>query len=110
MPDLPEVGRTCNECRFAIFKDYGYSNYTVEGTEFFCAIKAHPADGFDRWFGGDQRLWFAAECGSFSPGEAIGLDVEGEDYDDLTDEQKAIYEAWDGEPTTQSDDGVAVDG
>lgn len=85
-------------------QDYGYSNYTVEGTEFFCAIKKHPADGFDRWYGDDKRLAFAAGCDMFREGEPIGLDVDGDwrddEYSDLTAEQKVIVGLWDGEPRT----------
>jgi hypothetical protein len=31
--------RSCNTCKYAIFKDEGYSNYTVENTAFHCFMK-----------------------------------------------------------------------
>lgn len=70
--------RSCNECRYALFEDYGYSNYTVEGTLFHCLKKSHPEDGFDRWYGEDKRLDFAKECGDFSRGEPVEMDVDRE--------------------------------
>lgn len=84
--------KTCNECKNALFEDFGYSNYTVEGTEFFCMVRAHPEDGFDRWFGEDERLNFAEQCPSFHEGPPIKMDVEHDEKDDLTDEQKKQYE------------------
>ena len=86
--------RTCEGCKFGCLFDFGYSNYTTEGSEFFCTVKAHPEDGFDRWFGGDERLNFAAECPKFEAGEAISLDTEREDVVYLTPEQRALYDAW----------------
>lgn len=70
---------TCNECRYALFQDEGYSNYTVEGTVFYCLKKAHPADGFDRWYGEDKRLNHAQECTEFSKGDPVCMDVDGDD-------------------------------
>lgn len=86
--------KSCNNYKYAIFQDYGYSNYTVEGTEFACAKKHHPDAPFDRWYGGDIRLRFAKTCPCFSKGEPIELDVEGEGFATLSDEQKRIYMEW----------------
>lgn len=84
--------RTCNDCRFAIFADYGYSNWTTEGTEFFCAKSAHPEDGFDRWFGEDKRLWFGAECPEFVLGDPVEMDVDREELASLTPEQREVWD------------------
>lgn len=86
--------QTCNECKFAIFKDHGYSNYTVEGIHFTCAIKKHPdvvtEEGFDRYYGTDERLNYAEKCLEFTVGDPISICVEG-DYDKpLTPEQEEI--------------------
>ena len=72
------MSRNCGECRFALFEDYGYSNYTTEGTTFYCLRNAHPSDGFDRFYGRDDRLGYAAQCASFSEGEPVEMDVDGE--------------------------------
>lgn len=89
---IDEKPPTCNDCKYAIFQDYGYSNYTTEGTTFYCAKKAHPSDEFDRWYGKDERLNFAAECKEFSKGDSIDMDVDGDI--ELTPEQQAIYDVW----------------
>lgn len=44
------MNKKCENCRFARFKDEGYSNYTVEGTTFECMINKHPDGKFDRWY------------------------------------------------------------
>lgn len=68
----------CRKCRFAVEEDYGYSNYTVEGTTFKCLLGKHPEGEFDRFYGKDARLLFGATCESREPGEPIEIDVEGE--------------------------------
>lgn len=92
--DVPEVvvKRSCNGCEFAVFNDYGYSNYTVEGTEFFCSLRFHPADGFDRWFGKDDRLNFADECVMYTEGEPITMDVDRDGMADLTPKQRILFD------------------
>lgn len=92
-PPVPEPSPpSCGDCRFALLADVGYSNYTVEGTEFYCTIGLHPEDGFDRWYGADERLDFAKECRGFTAGEPIRTDVDGEDFDELTEGQKMLLE------------------
>lgn len=86
--------KSCEQCKFCILDDYGYSNYTVEGTYVFCAKKLHPEDGFDKFYGEDKRLFFAEQCPGFDAGECIRMDVDREDLPDLTIEQQAIWDAW----------------
>ena len=73
---------TCNECRFAIFADYGYSNYTTDGTYFRCAKRLHPNGEFDRFYGEDKRLDFAQTCPGFEAGEGVQLDCDLEEEKD----------------------------
>lgn len=82
--------RTCNDCRFGVFEDYGYSNWTVEGTDFSCAKRLHPEGTFDRFYGEDERLKFAEKCPGFEAGTPVSLDVDGEDYAELSEDQKAV--------------------
>lgn len=84
----------CNNCKFAIFQDTGYSNYTVEGTDFYCAKKAHPSDGFDAWYGEHEGFKFGETCPSRSEGEPIQLRVEDDPGRELDGEQLSIYLAW----------------
>lgn len=83
--------KTCMDCKFSISEDYGYSNYTVEGTQFFCGKHAHPEAPFDRFYGDNPKLKFAETCTEFEEGQGIDMDCDGENYADLTDEQKEIY-------------------
>ena len=84
--------KSCEECKFAIFADFGYSNWTVEGTEFSCAKNAHPAGSFDRWYGEEKHLEFAEICPTFEAGDAIYMDCDCEQIDTLTPEQRIIWE------------------
>ncbi len=89
-----ESKRSCDDCRHCFNVDYGYSNYTTEGTEIYCEIDAHPDAPFDRFYGEDPRLNFASRCKSFSEGEGISMDVDREQYDDLSPEDKASWDEW----------------
>ena len=83
--------QNCSGCKFAVFIDEGYSNYTVEGTEFFCGKNVHPDGHFDRWYGKDKRLEFAQNCPKFEGGLPIEMDVEKDNISNLSIEQLAIY-------------------
>lgn len=83
--------RSCNNCKFAVMKDFGYSNYTVEGTQFVCANNCHPNGEFDRFYGEDKRLEFGAECPQYEQGVPIEMDVDEEGLSSLTPEEKEIY-------------------
>lgn len=93
MPLTPtDKSEECVNCTFAIFQDTGYSNWTVEGTNFFCGLGVHPADGFDSFYATDPGLKYAAECDAFEVGTCIELDVDGEN--ELTEAQSAILQKW----------------
>lgn len=96
---MPTIGVTptdrseeCTNCKFAIFQDTGYSNWTVEGTDFYCGLGVHPADGFDPYYYTDPGLKFAAECVEFEAGACIELDVDGEN--EPTEDQLVILRKW----------------
>jgi len=73
------MNKVCDECRFCLLEDHGYSNWTVEGTLVFCLKGLHPkTDGFDRWYGEDRNLKFAGQCAYFESGEPVELDVDRE--------------------------------
>jgi len=72
------AGAKCDACRWCLLEDYGYSNYTVEGTYVHCLKELHPGSGFDRFYGDDSRLDVAASCPAFSPGEPVEVDVDRE--------------------------------
>lgn len=74
----PEPTRTCEECRWCLEEDYGYSNYTVEGTQVYCLMDLHPSgpEGFDRWFKEDDRIRFATNCVGFTEGQMVEVDCD----------------------------------
>jgi hypothetical protein len=82
----------CTDCRFCVLEDHGYSNYTVEGTNFRCAKRLHPDGEFDRFYGEDKRLNFASACASFVSGQPLEIDCDREFVDTFTPEQREIYD------------------
>lgn len=88
--------KNCNECRFAVLEDYGYSNYTVEGTNFSCALKLHPQGSFDRFYGHTPKMDYADECSNYSEGDPVWLDVDGENIDSFNLSQQFTYDIYKG--------------
>ncbi len=84
---------TCDKCKWAIFVDYGYSNYTVEGTNFICGKNAHPDGTFDRFYNEDYRLHYAHQCIKAEEGDSLEMDCDRYVYDELTEEEKTYFDA-----------------
>lgn len=62
----------CSKCKFFCSEDFGYSNYTVEGTTYSCLKKQFEDSE-------DSDVKFADEsCQKFEKGEPWYLDVDGE--------------------------------
>lgn len=76
---------TCNSCKFCVAQDYGYSNYTVEGTDYSCLVENYKP--FVRRYGNQS----APVCPNFNEGERWYLDVDG--YEEKPTEEwfKAEY-------------------
>ena len=87
------IKKQCDECRWCILHDHGYSNYTVEGTDVICTRFLHPKQEFDRWYGeNDKDLSFAEQCSAFEPGEPFQMDVDGEwTLNDMDAQQREAY-------------------
>lgn len=83
--------KTCRDCQFAVFRDYGYSDYTVEGTEFNCAKQLHLDGEFEPTFDDDKRLKYADECKGFKEGKPIDLWVEANPEKDLEGDQFKVW-------------------
>lgn len=69
----------CTECKYCVMQDYGYSNYTVEGTMVSCLLDKNPEFPEDRWYNEHITLGYAENCNSFSDGDAVLIDVEMDD-------------------------------
>lgn len=75
--------KKCSDCVYAIIRDYGYSNYTVEGSDVYCSKSLNPNAPFDRWYGEDKRDLFAEQCDSFKEGYPVEIEVDWSgDYTD----------------------------
>lgn len=80
----------CIDCKFCLLKDYGYSNYTVEGTDADCLLKMNPEFPCDSWYGDAEAHDFANVCPRFKAGAPVEVDVDN-DYGHL------VNYAYDGE-------------
>lgn len=90
--------RSCQDCKFCINEDYGYSNYTVEGTISDCLLHLNENYPVDRWYGHRPEHDAAEECERFSEGECVNVDVDREDgalvnYSEY-DAVKELMEDW----------------
>ena len=72
----------CDECKFCILQDTGYSNWTVDGTDVSCFLDMNSSFPIDYWYGKTVELDFANICPRFKVGEPIQLDVD-HDYGHL---------------------------
>lgn len=95
MPSPETKEKTCKDCQYCFSQDTGYSNYTVEGTEFTCLNGTHPnKEGFDEFYGEAPELKYAQQCEHFTPGAGIRIDVEGDDWADVTEAQKELLKRY----------------
>lgn len=70
---------SCFNCKFFVAQDYGYSNYTVEGTNHDCLVEEYK--NYRPKYDGHT----APICPYFNKGEYWSLDVDG-NYERPTDE------------------------
>lgn len=74
----------CTDCKYCYTQDYGYSNWTVEGTDADCLHGLNPAFPVDKFYDVEPALKFAETCPKFTEdvdGVGIELDVDMEDGD-----------------------------
>ncbi len=70
--DFARNYKSCDDCKFCVYQDHGYSNYTVEGTNISCL-----ADMFDDT--DSYSLGMASTCQYFNEGDHWSLDVDGDE-------------------------------
>ncbi len=73
-----DLTKTCENCKFFVKKDYGYSNYTVEGTTGSCLAGKHPAAEFEVSYDSQPEYEVAKQCSYYNKGECWDLDCDGE--------------------------------
>jgi hypothetical protein len=81
----------CDDCKYAVIEDYGYSNYTVEGTTVSCGKRVF--EPFDNFYGEapEYKQEAILNCTQHAPGGPIYMDVDGETT--LTPEEQEIYDS-----------------
>lgn len=82
--------KTCLDCRFAVEEDFGYSNYTLEGTHVHCLKNLNSDLPKDRWYGEESALLFAEECPSYEEGWHIRICVEESLQEAIEDIQDSV--------------------
>lgn len=68
-----KVKKECDNCNYLLRKDDGYSDYTVENTEYHCLKKA-PYSKKELW--GYEEISVENNCKSFKKGAGIHINVE----------------------------------
>lgn len=94
----------CTDCKYCLQEDYGYSNYTVEGTTVSCLLGKHPYSSFDRFYGEEPKLDFATDCAWFKLGNGVCIDVDRDltEYDYKSGRYtKGVPEAYSNDPEIQ---------
>ena len=75
--DFFKKTKTCLNCQLCYIQDYGYSNYTVEGTEIGCYANVFEKSDCD--YNRDTIIQYnAIGCNYMVDGEYWNLDVDGE--------------------------------
>lgn len=71
--------KLCCECKFCVFTDEGYSNWTVENTTATCLHSNNPMFPCDSFYGKAPEHEFAEQCELFCEGEPVRFDVDRDD-------------------------------
>ncbi len=66
----------CDKCKFCVLEDYGYSNWTVEGTNVSCVLNLNPKFPADHRWGHSPEAEFAKECSRYTQGDPVEIDVD----------------------------------
>ena len=83
----------CSNCAFSCTQDYGYSEYTIEGTDTHCMLNLNPNSPFEA-VQLDIREEFASECPSYKEGETADFSWGNASCADDPTVQKAFEDYW----------------
>ena len=83
-----EDDKTCIDCKFYIELEYGFSNYSWEGTEIDCIRNKNKDFPADRFYGLVNAINFAKECTFFNKGPNTIVDNDHDlgDLDNYNDD------------------------
>lgn len=65
---------SCDNCIFGLYKDVGWSDFTVEGTDFYCRLGNRPSISAEKYEVVDKP----DDCNEFREGVPTKLSVEDE--------------------------------
>ena len=95
---MSDTTKGCETCQYFVREDYGYSNWTTEGTNGDCLLSLNsllPAD-LDAW--GDKKslteraLAFGETCASRVEGEGPWFDCDGGVTNESYKDRPVIYQ------------------
>ncbi len=91
------MGNRCNNCKFFMTVDSGYSNYTVTDTTVHClknANKYFPCEESYSWEKPDspdyKQLRVAENCSHYAEGDGIHFDVDGDETEKDCNDQEVL--------------------
>lgn len=87
--------KNCADCKNCVMVDYGFSDWTVEGTDLICAKGAHPKMPFDRWYNENTLVTFAENCSEYVESDnVIHINVEFDRNSGWwSEDELALYDA-----------------
>jgi hypothetical protein len=100
--------RLCIDCKYCLECDYGYSNYTVEGTNVYCMFDLNPGLPEDKGWGEEPALKHAKDCTRFTPGGSTVIDVDRDKCrlvvrpGDIWEWEPSLGEAYSDDPEMQA--------
>lgn len=91
-PEFKEQSPRCLKCKWLVEKDTGYSNWTVTGETFSCAL--NQFDSVDDDNDNHMAVLKAAgeDCQYFFEGTGIRLDCDGEDFNKAIEQREWALE------------------
>ena len=66
----------CTDCKYSLKVDYGYFNWTVEGTDVYCLLNLNPDLPVDHFYGEEPYFLFAEKCDKFCEGISVEIDCD----------------------------------
>ena len=71
------MNKSCDDCKWLVRQDTGYSNVTVEGCDADCIWGVNPHLPHDWWYGEDKKI-IVTDCEWFKAGDQACFDVDGD--------------------------------
>lgn len=83
--------KVCTACTFCKSRDYGYSNYTVDGTNYECLFDIVAFGDEETQEGREKKNRTAETCQFYREGTGIYIDCDGEQEQESIRDWIAIH-------------------